>query len=35
MAGDFKGTVFQKKIEWGVIYLLRMNSLKIKFFGYL
>ncbi len=33
MAGDFKGTVFQK--NWvGVICLLRMNSLKIKFFGF-
>ncbi len=32
--GTLKGQYF-KKIEWGVICLLRMNSLKIKFFGYL
>jgi hypothetical protein len=29
-----KGQLFEK-IEWGVICLLSMNSLKIKFFGYL
>ena len=32
--GTLKGQYF-KKTEWGVICLLRRNSLKIKFFGYL
>jgi hypothetical protein len=34
MPGGFKGTAFQKNLM-GVIYLLSMDSLKIKFFGYL
>jgi hypothetical protein len=32
--GALKGQLFEK-IEWGVIFLLSMDSLKIKFFGYL
>jgi hypothetical protein len=32
--GTLKGQYF-KKIEWGVICLLSVDSLKIKFFGYL
>jgi hypothetical protein len=32
--GTLKGQYF-KKIEWGVICMLRLNSLKIKFFEYL
>jgi hypothetical protein len=31
MPGNFKETVFQKN-EWGVIYLLKINSWIIKFF---
>jgi hypothetical protein len=32
--GALKGQLFEK-IEWGVIFLLSTDSLKIKFFGYL
>jgi hypothetical protein len=32
--GGFKGTPFQKN-QMGDIYLLSMDNLKIKFFGYL
>jgi hypothetical protein len=34
MPGDFKGIAFRKNLM-GVIYLPKMNSFKIKFFGYL
>ncbi len=33
--GALKGQHFDKIEVWGVIYLPRMNSFKIKFFGYL
>jgi hypothetical protein len=34
-AWGLKRDSFSKKMEWGVIFLLSMDSLKIKIFGYL